>query len=119
MGQWVRVYKIILFDITLNLNYFYIKFDLNLWNTFGSESPRTNNFVESFNKLINEKLSLAHPNIWKFIDLIKELDNKMAIDLGRESSELVFYEAPISEKDKLKHGQLKASVYHLVKGEVS
>ena len=57
--------------------------------------------MESFNKLINEKLSSAHPNIWKFIDFIKEMDIKMAIDLGRESIVLVFYEASISKKDKL------------------
>ena len=45
-------------------------FDINLWNTFGSDGPRANNFVESFNKNINIKLCSAHPNIWKFIDLI-------------------------------------------------
>ena len=60
------------------------KFDVNLWNTFGSDGPRTNNFVESFNKLINKKLCSVHPTIWRFIDLIKELDSKMAIDLGRD-----------------------------------
>ena len=76
------------------------KFDVNLWNTFGSDGPRTNNFVESFNKLINKKLCSAHPNIWWFIDLIKELDNKMAIDIGRETFELVFYEEPQSKKVK-------------------
>ena len=43
----------------------------------------------------------------------------MAIDLGRESSELVFYEAPITKKDKLKNDQLQSLVDRLVKDEVS
>ena len=77
------------------------KFKINHWNKFVPDGTRSNNFVESFNKLINKKLSSALPKIWKFIDLIKKMDNKMAIDLGRGSIELFFHEAPISNKDKV------------------
>ena len=43
----------------------------------------------------------------------------MAIDLGRESIELFFYEAPISKKDKLINDQLQSLVDRLVQGDVS
>ena len=64
-------------------------------------------------------MSSAHPNIWKFIDLIKEMDNKMAIDLGREVLEMVFYEPASKKKDKIIKEQLKVLVERFIKREVS
>ena len=63
-------------------------------------------------------MSSAHPKIWKFIDLAKEMDNKMANDFGREVLEMVFYAQALKKKKLIKQ-QLNALVDRFIKGEVS
>ena len=47
-----------------------------MWNQYNQKGPRTNNHVEGYNLRLN-KLLRAHPNIWKFIDELKEEDSRV------------------------------------------
>ena len=53
----------------------------------------------------------------KEIDLIKEMDNNVTIDLEREVLEIVLYELVLKKKDRLIKEQLIALVYRFIKGE--
>ena len=48
------------------------KFGPSLWNRFNILGPRTNNHIEGWHSSLNKKIGSAHPNIFKFIDIIKK-----------------------------------------------
>ena len=47
-------------------------FDIKLWNHFRNADIRVNNNNEGYHSGFNNKCPTPHPNIWKFIELIKE-----------------------------------------------
>ena len=52
-----------------------------MWNHFSTVGPRTNNNLESYNSRLNKLIAVPHPNIWKFINMIKseELNTTLLI----------------------------------------
>ena len=63
-----------------------------VWNHYDDDGPRSNNHAEAFNRVINAKLMSSHPNIWKYIDFLKKLDNKMVIEMSaKQSIKLPYY----------------------------
>ena len=56
-------------------------FPVTDWNYFGVYVDRTNNNVEVYNKIVNSKLKSSHPTLYKFIDFIKDEENRMQISL--------------------------------------
>ena len=50
------------------------QFDIELWNVFSrgdADLARTNNAVEGFNRRLKASVSCAHPNIWRFLGILK------------------------------------------------
>lgn len=45
------------------------------------EGPRTNNHVEGFHSALNKSVHTAHPNIYKFIDIMKGEQRKQELKL--------------------------------------
>ena len=50
------------------------RFPLRMWNHFTNAGPRTNNNVEGFHSRVNRLLPHRHPNIYRFVELIKGID---------------------------------------------
>ena len=49
-------------------------FDLALWNMYDQtigDLPRTNNAVEGWHRRFQANVGAYHPNVWKFIDILK------------------------------------------------
>ena len=49
-------------------------FSVDIWNVFNradNDLPRTNNAVEGYHKKLQSSTSCHHPNLWKFLDIIK------------------------------------------------
>lgn len=60
-------------------------FDISLWNVHKrvtTHQPRTNNAVEGWNRKMQSAVSCQHPNIWKFLNVIKREQslNNVVID---------------------------------------
>ena len=52
----------------------YWRFPLRMWNHFTNAGPRTNNNVEGFHSRVNRLLPHRHPNIYRFVELIKGIE---------------------------------------------
>ena len=50
------------------------RFPLRMWNHFTNAGPRTNNNVEGFHSRVNRLLPHRHPNIYRFVELIKGIE---------------------------------------------
>ena len=50
------------------------RFPLRMWNHFINAGPRTNNNVEGFHSRVNRLLPHRHPNIYRFVELIKGIE---------------------------------------------
>ena len=49
-------------------------FPINVWNVYtraDNNLPRTNNAVEGYHKRLQSSLPCHHPNLWKFLDMLK------------------------------------------------
>ena len=53
-------------------------FDIQLWNHFDVDGPRTNNYVEGKNLFYKKKFD-SHPNLWKFIEIVKNLETVQGV----------------------------------------
>jgi hypothetical protein len=80
------------------------RFEPATWIHFDDIGPRSNNHVEALNRVINTKLMKAHPNIWKFIDFIKSLDNQMKLALSQTKilSNMPYYITSKTKEEKNK-----------------
>lgn len=60
----------------------YIFFSSTVWNHFENDSERTNNNVEGFHSMLNKRCQ-PHPNLFSFIELIKEIqqENKVMMEM--------------------------------------
>ena len=65
----------------------YFQYWRNTWlpilakfNVYNVESNRTSNMLEGFHHFLLQKLG-RHPNFWNFIDHLKDLESKYAIEL--------------------------------------
>jgi len=63
------------------------RFPIALWNHFHTTGPRTNNNLEGFHHKLNRTLPHRHPNVYRFIEMIKMIEKTEAakqrqIDLG-------------------------------------
>ncbi|CAF1083575.1 unnamed protein product [Brachionus calyciflorus] len=70
------------------LNYFYETwmhgdFEINLWNQFHNNGPRTNNHLEGFHRKIDIDLIASHPNLYYFIDYIKKIEAQLVLTYKR------------------------------------
>ena len=48
------------------------RFHYSIWSRYNIDGPRTNNHVEGWHSGLNKTMSKPHPNIWKFIEVIKK-----------------------------------------------
>ena len=64
------------------------RYQRRIWNHFKTDINRTNNSLESFNAKINKELQTAHPNLWKFIDFCKSLDNSMVLNIASQANKI-------------------------------
>ncbi|XP_041356817.1 uncharacterized protein LOC121374011 [Gigantopelta aegis] len=51
-------------------------FKVAMWNQHGSIGPRTNNHLEGWHSKLNRSLTKAHPNIYEFINKLKDVEEK-------------------------------------------
>ena len=56
-------------------------FGSEIWSRYNIKGPRTNNHVEGFHSALNKSVHTAHPNIYKFIDIIKGEQRKQELKL--------------------------------------
>jgi hypothetical protein len=56
------------------------KFEISLWNHYDTVGPRTNNHVEGFHSKLNRLCQEAHPNIFKSIGIVKDIETETAIN---------------------------------------
>lgn len=52
------------------------RFPIALWSRYDIQGPRTNNHVEGWHSGLNKSVANAHPDIYKFIALIKKEQKK-------------------------------------------
>ena len=62
------------------------KFPIKYWNHFHNENSRTNNNNEAYNLRL-DKRSEAHPNIWKFIELLQKEELHASVKFERINSD--------------------------------
>ena len=58
-------------------------FEINLWNQFFNNGPRTNNHLEGFHRKIDIDLIASHPNLYFFIDYIKKIEAQLVLTYKR------------------------------------
>jgi len=51
------------------------RFNREIWNHFENDSPRTNNHLEGWHSGLNRKFNRARPSIFKFVDVLKKIQN--------------------------------------------
>ncbi|XP_067679730.1 uncharacterized protein [Haliotis asinina] len=56
--------------------------ELLLWNHFDTDGPRTTNHVEGWHSHLNT-LSACHPNLFKFVDLLKQQQSRVEITISQ------------------------------------
>ncbi|RNA41846.1 cysteine ase [Brachionus plicatilis] len=61
------------------------QFEINLWNQFYNNGPRTNNHVEGFHRKIDCDLITSHPNLYFFIDYVKKLESEFVLVYKRRN----------------------------------
>ena len=84
-----------------------------IWNHGDTHDPTTNNFVEGYNKQINNFLNHAHPNIWRFADFIKSEESRIAIDMTRaDFNPLDRFRKRKHQRDKEEQATALRSAYH-------
>ena len=49
---------------------------LKQWNHFSNDGPRTTNAVEGWHHKVNRVCRRPHPNVYRFVQLIKKKKNK-------------------------------------------
>lgn len=50
------------------------RFTMSIWNHFETTGPRTNNNLEGFHNRLNRSLPHNHPNIYRFVEVIKKIE---------------------------------------------
>ncbi|XP_046552941.1 uncharacterized protein LOC124262479 [Haliotis rubra] len=50
------------------------RFPIPLWNHHRNVGPRTNNNLEGFHYRMNKTLTHHHPNIYRFVELLKQIE---------------------------------------------
>ncbi|XP_065314960.1 uncharacterized protein LOC135923892 [Gordionus sp. m RMFG-2023] len=60
----------------INLN---AKFKYKMWNMYDVQGVRTNNHVEGFHRSLKEYITYSHPNLYLFIDILKQIQQDMDI----------------------------------------
>lgn len=83
------------------------------WNYFNYIGRRTNNDLEGFNRQLNRFLNSPHPNIYKFVDHIKEIDQKISqqiIEYRRDPLDYsTWSKSKALEDSDTKHQRLKSA----------
>ena len=59
-------------NIYVNLFFQNYEVKFNIWTHFDNFGPRTNNHVEDYNSQLKKLIVSVHPNIFKFINIIKK-----------------------------------------------
>ncbi|CAF0720527.1 unnamed protein product [Brachionus calyciflorus] len=62
--------------------YFEGQFEMELWNHFDTESPRTNNDIKGYNLKLKNHFSRAHPDIYKSIE---PAPPRKKLNIGRDN----------------------------------
>ncbi|XP_065319377.1 uncharacterized protein LOC135927335 [Gordionus sp. m RMFG-2023] len=55
------------------------KFKYKMWNMYDVQGVRTNNHVEGFHRSLKEYITYSHPNLYLFIDILKQIQQDMDI----------------------------------------
>ena len=64
-------------------------FDRSIWNFHDYISNRTTNISESYNKIINSKISRPNQNIFCLIDLVKKEETLKSVEFVKDNLEHV------------------------------
>ncbi|XP_048246386.1 uncharacterized protein LOC125377370 [Haliotis rufescens] len=59
------------------------RFPLSLWNHHQTFGPRTNNNLEGFHSRLNASLNHRHPNLYRFIEIIKKIEKSEKTKLSQ------------------------------------
>jgi hypothetical protein len=57
--------------------------DVKIWNNFDTDGPRTNNFNEGYNNRLNRLCGSGHPNLYKFINIMKREESLASVKYFR------------------------------------
>ncbi|CAK9291551.1 unnamed protein product [Gordionus sp. m RMFG-2023] len=55
------------------------KFKYKMWNMYDVQGVRTNNHVEGFHRSLKVYITYSHPNLYLFIDILKQIQQDMDI----------------------------------------
>jgi hypothetical protein len=55
-------------------------FAISVWNHYDTVGPRNNNHVEGFHSKLNRLCQVAHPNIFKSIGIVKDIETETEIN---------------------------------------
>ena len=73
------------------INYFKLqwidKVKPEVWNHYERSEHRTNNRSEGFHSKLNRLLSSSHPNLYALINLLKQLETSLGVQLERVSND--------------------------------
>jgi len=56
---------------------------LKVWNHFDTDGPRTNNYNEGYNHRLNRLCGSGHPNLYKFINIMKREESLASVKYFR------------------------------------
>lgn len=77
-------------------------FPLNLWAEFATTTNRTTNSYETFHSKLNNLFIASHPNIYNFIDVLKNIQSETYIKIQnnrqRKSRQIIEKENYIRKK---------------------
>ncbi|XP_071103353.1 uncharacterized protein [Haliotis cracherodii] len=59
------------------------RFPLSLWNHHQTFGPSTNNNLEGFHSRLNASLNHRHPNLYRFIEIIKKIEKSEKTELSQ------------------------------------
>ena len=57
--------------------------DVKIWNHFDTDGPRTNNYNEGYNNRLNRLCGSGHPNLYKFINIMKREESLASVKYFR------------------------------------
>ena len=55
-----------------------------MFDRTNEELPRTNNNVEGWHRRFSLQVSSCHPTLWKFLDLLKEEENLVRVEIVQQ-----------------------------------
>ena len=110
------------FNDYLVVNWVDARFPLQMWNHHNTMDPRTNNNLEGFHTRLNRNLPHNHPNIYRFIEVLRQIEKADKVKLSQidfgaaQPSRKRVYREPDNRIQRLKeqlHRGIKTSLQFL------